>query len=116
MSPSFKPPFDTAFESSSIQVNAVLPSNVPTSVPLEYAEYADVFEEKNTESLPPHRPNVNHEIPLIPGAKPVVDSIYNLSETELQYLKDYIDRMLARSWIRPSKSPFGSPILFVKKA
>ena len=34
---------------------------------------------------------------------------------ELQYLKEYIDRMLERGWIHPSKSPFGSPILFVKK-
>ena len=108
---------DAALDSpAEIQVNAITPSNVPTSVPLEYAEYIDVFEEKNAETLPPHRPNVDHEIPLIPGAKPVFGPIYNLSETELQYLKDYIDRMLARGWIRPSKSPFGSPILFVKKA
>ena len=107
---------DIALSSPAVQVNAVTQSNVPTSVPLEYAEYADVFEEKNTETLPPHRPNIDHEIPLIPGAKPVFGPIYNLSKTELRYLKDYIDQMLARGWIRPSKSPFGSPILFVKKA
>jgi hypothetical protein len=108
---------DAALESPfEIQVNAVLPSNIPTSVPLEYAEYADVFEEKNAETLPPHRPNVDHDISFVPGAKPVFGPIYNLSETELKYSKDYIDRMLARGWIRPSKSPFGSPILFVKKA
>ena len=107
---------DIALDSPAVQVNAVTQSNVPTSVPLEYAEYADVFEEKNAEFLPPHCPNVDHEIPIVPGAKPVFGPIYNLSETELQYLKDYIDRMLARGWIRPSKSPFGSPILFVKKA
>jgi Reverse transcriptase (RNA-dependent DNA polymerase)/RNase H-like domain found in reverse transcriptase/Integrase zinc binding domain/Chromo (CHRromatin Organisation MOdifier) domain/Aspartyl protease len=107
---------DASSDASGVQVNAIPPSNVPTSVPLEYAEYADVFEEQNAEKLPPHRPNVDHEIPLIPGAKPVFGPIYNLSETELKVLKDYIDRMLAKGWIRPSKSPFGSPILFVKKA
>ena len=84
-------------------------------VPLEYAEYADVFEESQAEQLPPSRPNVDHEIPLIPNAKPVYGPIYNLSETELRTLKEYIDKMIAKGFIRPSKSPFGSPVLFVKK-
>jgi ribosomal protein S18 acetylase RimI-like enzyme len=30
-------------------------------------------------------------------------------------LKDYIDKMIAKGFIRPSKSPFGSPVLFVRK-
>ena len=98
------------FASASTHVNAISPQ-----VPPEYSEFADVFDEKNADQLPPHRPNVDHEIPLIPGAKPVYGSIYNLSETELQALKEYIDKMLAKGFIRPSKSPFGSPVLFVKK-
>jgi len=98
----------------SISVNAIH-SNPPTSVPAEYADFADVFEEKNSQMLPPHRPGVDHEIPLISGAKPVYGPIYNLSETELQALKEYIDYKVSIGHIRPSKSPFGSPILFVKK-
>ena len=43
-------------------------------------------------------------------------SIYNLSETELKALKEYINKMLAKGFIRPSKSPFGSLVLFVKKS
>ena len=98
------------------QVNLLSASaSAETTLPPEYAEYADVFEEKNSEVLPPHRPNVDHEIPLVPGAKPVYGPIYNLSETELKVLREYIDKMLAKGFIRPSKSPFGSPILFVKK-
>ena len=100
---------------SSTQVNTISPLNPSTQVPPEYTEFADVFEEKNAEQLPPHRPNVDHEILLIPRAKPVYGPIYNLSETELQTLKEYIDRMLAKGFIRPSKSPFGSSVLFVKK-
>jgi len=42
-------------------------------------------------------------------------SIYNLSQTKLRYLKEYIGRILARGWIHLSKSSFSSPILFVKK-
>ena len=86
-----------------------------TPIPLEYAEFTDVFEDKEIPQLPHHRPGVDHEIPLAPGSKPFYGPIYNLSETELRHLKEYIEQMLARGWIRPSKSPFGSPILFVKK-
>jgi hypothetical protein len=89
--------------------------NPPTAVPIEYAEFADVFEPTNSQKLPPHRPGIDHEIPLISNAKPVYGPIYNLSETELQALKEYIDNMVAKGFIRPSKSPFGSPVLFVKK-
>jgi len=90
-------------------------TTTPAPIPLEYAEFADVFEDKEIPQLPPHRPGVDHEIPLAPGSKPFYGPIYNLSETELRYLKEYINRMLERGWIRPSKSPFSSPILFVKK-
>ena len=34
---------------------------------------------------------------------------------ELSVLKTYIEEYLARGWIRPSTSPFGAPVLFVKK-
>ena len=101
---------DSTLSTSIASVNVI-----PTSLPTEYAEFADVFEPKNSQKLPPHRPGVDHEIPLMPNAKPVYSSIYNLSETELNALKDYIDNIVAKGFIRPSKSPFGSPVLFVKK-
>jgi len=69
-------------------------TTTPAPIPLEYAEFADVFEDKEISQLPPHRPGVDHEIPLAPGSKPFYGPIYNLSETELRYLKEYIDRML----------------------
>ena len=97
------------------QLNALSTEPSEPQLPIEYAEYADVFEERNSQQLPPHRPNVDHEISLVPNAKPVFGPIYNLSEIELKALKEYIDKMLERGWIRPSKSPFGSPVLFVKK-
>jgi hypothetical protein len=97
------------------QVNAVSSDDTYSSLPAEYAEFADVFEPKNAQKLPPHRPGIDHEIPLVPNAKPVFGSIYNMSESELLFLKEYIDKMVAKGFIRPSKSPFGSPVLFVKK-
>ena len=41
--------------------------------------------------------------------------IYKMSDRELQEAKAYIDKNLARKFIRPSFSKFGSPILFVPK-
>ena len=109
--------FDPDFtpDDDDVPTESVSTTTTPVPIPLEYAEFADVFEDKEIPELPPHRPGVDHEIPLTPGSKPFYGPIYNLSETELRYLKEYIDRMLERGWIRPSKSPFGSPILFVKK-
>jgi hypothetical protein len=50
------------------------------------------------------------------GSKPVYGPIYNLSELELKALKVYVETKLKKGFIRPSTSPFGSPVLFVKKA
>ena len=41
--------------------------------------------------------------------------IYNLSQKELQILREYLDNALTKGWIRLSKSPSGAPILFVPK-
>ena len=41
--------------------------------------------------------------------------IYPLSAKELRVLREYIDKCLAKGWIRRSESPAGSPILFVPK-
>jgi len=59
---------------------------------------------------------VDYEIALAPGFKLFSGSIYNLSKSELQYLKEYIDRMLVRGWIHLSEFLFSSPILFIKKS
>ena len=75
-----------------------------------------MFLPSDDSSLPPHRGRLDHHIPLVEGAKPVYGPIYNLSETELQVLKNYVEEYLRKGFIRPSTSPFGSPVLFVKKA
>ena len=41
--------------------------------------------------------------------------LYNMSEVELKTLKDYLDDMLDKGFIRLSKSPVGAPVLFAKK-
>jgi hypothetical protein len=58
---------------------------------------------------------VDHKIELIPGASPPSRPTIRLSATELAELKMQLAELQASGFIRPSKSPFGAPILFVKK-
>ncbi|KAD7116960.1 hypothetical protein E3N88_04228 [Mikania micrantha] len=64
--------------------------------------------------LPPVRP-VEFCIDLIPGATPVAKSPYKLAPSEMQELSNQIQELLDKGFIRPSYSPWGAPVLFVKK-
>jgi hypothetical protein len=78
-------------------------------------EYADVFPEDLPEELPPPRP-VDHEIELEPLSTPTFGPTYKMSVSESAELKKQVEDLLKKGFIRPSKSPFGAPVLFVKKA
>ena len=84
-------------------------------IPECYRDLVDVFSKSESQTLPPHRGHLDHHIPLEKDAKPVFGPIYNLSELELKVLKQYVSEKLKQGIIRPSTSPFGSPVLFVKK-
>ena len=101
---------------NSAQCNNASASKEPVRIPDEYKDLAEVFSEKRASKLPPHRGRLDHSITLEEGFKPTYGPIYNLSETELSVLKEYIEEHLERGSIRPSTSPFGAPVLFVKKA
>jgi hypothetical protein len=84
-------------------------------IPVEYKEYEELFREApRHEALPQHQP-WDHVIPIEKGKSPPFGPIYQLSEKELKVLKEYIDENLEKGFIRPSKSPAGSPVLFVPK-
>lgn len=84
-------------------------------IPSKYNAYLDVFSEEQASTLPAHRPGADHAIPLLEGAQPPFGPIYPLSQDELSVLSDYIKTNLENGFIRPSTSPAGAPILFVKK-
>jgi hypothetical protein len=81
---------------------------------MQYHNFKDVFEKKNADILSEHR-SYNCVIELQDGAQPPFGPIYNLSQTELAALREYIDKNLSKNFIRHSKSSAGAPILFVKK-
>nr|GEU43307.1 putative reverse transcriptase domain-containing protein [Tanacetum cinerariifolium] len=54
-------------------------------------------------------------IDLIPGAAPVAQAPYRLAPSKMQELSDHLQELADRGFIRPSTSPWGAPVLFVKK-
>lgn len=58
---------------------------------------------------------VDHKIELVPGTVPPSRPPYRLNQMELIGLKLQLDELLAKGYIRPSKSPYGAPVLFVGK-
>ena len=63
----------------------------------------------------PKERDVSHQIELEPGARPPSKPPYRLSPLELDELKKQLDELTSRGYIQPSKSPYGAPVLFVKK-
>jgi hypothetical protein len=78
-----------------------------------FKDYSDVFRSELPEGLPPKR-SVDHGIETEHGAKPPHRSLYQLSSAELQAAKDYVMDLMKKGKIRPSKSPYGAPLFFVK--
>nr|GEU38064.1 putative reverse transcriptase domain-containing protein [Tanacetum cinerariifolium] len=76
-------------------------------------EFSKVFP-KDLPGLPLVR-QVEFQIDLILGAAPVARAPYQLAPSEIQELSDQLQELADRCFIRPSTSPWGAPVLFVKK-
>ncbi|KAL4023074.1 hypothetical protein IC575_016822 [Cucumis melo] len=76
-------------------------------------DYPDVFPEE-LPGLPPHR-EVEFAIELEPGTVPISRAPYRMTPAELKELKVQLQELLDKGFIRPSVSPWGAPVLFVKK-
>ncbi|GJU66598.1 putative nucleotidyltransferase, ribonuclease H [Tanacetum coccineum] len=76
-------------------------------------EFEDVFPE-DLSGLPPQR-QVEFRIDLVPGVTPVAKSPYRLAPSEMQELSGQLQELQDKGFIRPSHSPWGAPVLFVKK-
>ena len=85
-----------------------------TSLPEEYHNFADVFSKSKAGKLAEHRP-YNLKITLDKGTVPPFGPIYSLSQEELAALHKFIDENLATGFIHPSRSPYGAPVLFIRK-
>ncbi|XP_012567838.1 uncharacterized protein, partial [Cicer arietinum] len=76
-------------------------------------KFPEVFPEDVT-SLPPER-EIEFSIDLVPGTGPISMAPYRMSPLELSELKKQLEELLDKQFIRPSVSPWGAPVLLVKK-
>ena len=76
-------------------------------------EFSNVFPD-DISGLPPNRA-IEFVIELIPGTEPISIPPYRMAPIELKELKAQLKELLSKGFIRPSTSPWGAPVLFVKK-
>ncbi|KAJ9544312.1 hypothetical protein OSB04_024019 [Centaurea solstitialis] len=76
-------------------------------------EYPEVFPE-DLASLPPDQ-EIEFWIDLVPGATLIAKAPYRLAPSELKEMLAQLQELLDKGFIRPSTSPWGAPVLFVKK-
>ncbi|GJX78430.1 hypothetical protein Tco_0326579 [Tanacetum coccineum] len=69
---------------------------------------------KDLPSLPLTR-QVEFQIDLIPSVALVARAPYRLAPSEMKELSDQLKELSNKGFIRPSSSPWGAPVLFVKK-
>ncbi|GJW37147.1 putative reverse transcriptase domain-containing protein, partial [Tanacetum coccineum] len=75
------------------------------------------FPEAFPEDLPglPLTRQVKFQIDLIPSVAPVSQAPYRLAPSEMKELSEQLKELSDKGFIRPSSSPWGAPVLFVKK-
>ena len=76
--------------------------------------FRDVFPDDLPPGLPPSR-EVDHKIELTPGATPQSRPTFRMSASELAEMKKQLEDLVKAGFVQPSKSPYGAPVLFVKK-
>jgi hypothetical protein len=98
---------DLAIQAGEQQTDAELPK--------EYQDFARLFSDEAADRFPPSR-EWDHAIDLKPGAPDALDcKVYPMTRDEDTALEKFLDEMVAKGYIRPSKSPYASPFFFVKK-
>jgi hypothetical protein len=84
-------------------------------IPKEYQEFLQLFNDEAVDRFPPLR-EWDHAIDLKPGAPDSLDcKVYPMTRDEDTALEKFLDKMVAKGYIHPSKSPYASPFFFVKK-
>ena len=87
---------------------------LPPDIAQLISQYPDVFADKPRYggSLL----SLDHEvIPLLPGTKPIFRPMFRYSPMELEEMQRQVQHLLEMGSIEPSTSPYGAPVLFVKK-
>ena len=82
------------------------------NVPIMY-KFLDVFPKELLGLLPERE--IEFCIDIVPGINPISMPPYRMAPAELKELKEHLQELLDKCFIRPSTSLWGAPVLFVKK-
>jgi hypothetical protein len=84
-------------------------------LPKEYHNYTNVFSTKKAVQIPEPSEKDDLKIILQEGKSLSIGPLYNMLQNELKSLKEYLDNLLSKGYIRPLNSPYRLPVLFTKK-
>nr|GEY87200.1 putative reverse transcriptase domain-containing protein [Tanacetum cinerariifolium] len=76
-------------------------------------DFPKVFPE-DLPGIPPTR-QVEFQIDLVPGVAPVARAPYRLAPSKMKELAEQLQELSDKGFIRPNSSPWGAPVLFIKK-
>ena len=76
-------------------------------------EFPDVFPE-DLPGIPPDS-EIDFQIKLTPRTEPISKAPYRMAPLELKELKVQMEELVSKDFVKPSTSPWGAPVLFVKK-
>jgi hypothetical protein len=77
------------------------------------SEFLDVFSEELPGMPPDHE--IEFVIELVPGTAPIFKRPYRMAANQLAELKEQLQELLDKGYIRLSASPWGAPVIFVPK-
>ncbi|WVZ76540.1 hypothetical protein U9M48_024507 [Paspalum notatum var. saurae] len=110
----------TASDGQGVEISVTSPSGYlhqmevkPTDGIRVVREFPDVFPDELPD-MPPDR-DVEFLIELLPGTAPIAKRQYRVAPKEKELIKENIDELLGKGFIRPSSSPWAFPVLFVDK-
>ncbi|MCO5608741.1 hypothetical protein L7F22_062956 [Adiantum nelumboides] len=78
-------------------------------------QFQDVFIDDIPRELPPKRGDDDHMIELIPGSSPPNKPPYRVSQAQQEEIMRQVNELVEKGMVRPSSSPFCSPVLLVQK-
>jgi hypothetical protein len=78
-----------------------------------FPKYPDVFVEELLGIPPDHE--IEFVIELVPGTTPIFKRPYRMATNQLAELKEQLQELLDKGYIRPSASQWGAPVIFVLK-
>jgi len=111
----------TVFKASLYHINKAIETKylkeklLDAVMPKQYHEFLPLFSTVVADRLPPHRPNIDHEVRLKDCETPSWGPLYKVSRDELIVMKEWLEENMTKGFTWQSSSPYAAPCLLAKK-